>query len=56
MLATARQGFTDLFLSTEAGLSAEASARMFPMRQRISRTPWSGNAGRGCRSSTGISA
>ena len=31
MLATARQGFTDLFLSTEAGgLSAEASARMFP--------------------------
>ena len=31
MLATARQGFTDLFLSTEAGgLSAETSARMFP--------------------------
>jgi len=31
MLATARQGFTDLFLSREAGgLSAEASARMFP--------------------------
>ena len=31
MLATARQGFTDLFLSTEAGeLSAEASSRMFP--------------------------
>ena len=31
MLATARRGFTDLFLSTEAGtLSAEASARMFP--------------------------
>jgi len=31
MLATARQGFTDLFLSTEAGgLSAEAAARMFP--------------------------
>jgi uncharacterized membrane protein YgcG len=31
MLATARQGFTDLFLSTEAGgLSAEASARMYP--------------------------
>jgi hypothetical protein len=31
MLAAARQGFTDLFLSTEAGgLSSEASARMFP--------------------------
>jgi len=31
MLASARRGFTDLFLSTEAGtLSAEASARMFP--------------------------
>ncbi len=31
MLAAARQGFTDLFLSTEAGgVSAEASARMFP--------------------------
>ena len=31
MLAAARQGFTDLFLSTEAGgLSTEASARMFP--------------------------
>jgi len=31
MLATARQGFTDLYLSREAGdLSAEASARMFP--------------------------
>lgn len=31
MQATARQGFTDLFLSTEAGeLSAEASDRMFP--------------------------
>jgi hypothetical protein len=31
MLATARQGFTDLYLSREEGaLSAEASARMFP--------------------------